>query len=168
MKKLEQKLSDKEAENARLKEHQQDLIDLLEQKPDQSKMTQTMIFSQTPEDAAKDKRIRELNRQLTAKRQDNELLQAEVDESNYWVYERGPVKQELIELREGSVTKDREIAKLERENSRLKADLKRAQAVVADAGRRHSPHAVGHPSPERASINQHFINNLFDRAKQAG
>ena len=88
-----------------------------------------------------------------------------MDESDWHVYERGPIQEELMELREGSVTKEREIARLVRENNRIKADLHRANAIVSNAGKRHAPHPPGHPQQERATINQHFINTLFDNAK---
>ena len=127
-----------------------------------------MIFGQTPADAKKDEKLREFNSKITSMRQDKELLQAQVDESDWHVYERGPIQEELIELREGSVTKEREIASLQRENRRLKADLNRSEAIVANAGRRHAPHPPGHPHEERATINQHFINTLFDNAKTSG
>ena len=41
--------------------------------------------------------------------QDNELLQAQVDEADYWIYDRGIVAEELYDLRLSSSTKDREI-----------------------------------------------------------
>ena len=47
----------------------------------------------------KDQHIRELEARLNTVNQDNELLRATVDEADHWVYDRGPIKQELIELR---------------------------------------------------------------------
>jgi hypothetical protein len=45
-----------------------------------------------------------------------------------------------------------ELNRLNRENSRLRESLRRAEAIVADAGRIHTRHAIGHPEEERASI----------------
>jgi hypothetical protein len=60
-----------------------------------------------------------------------------------------------------------ELNRLNRENSRLKDSLRRAEAIVADAGRIHTRHAIGHPEEERASITQTNINNLFARSRSA-
>ena len=58
--------------------------------------------------------------------QDNHLLRAQVDESDHWVYERGPIAEELEELRASSVDQTREINRLTRENNRLRDENRRA------------------------------------------
>ena len=114
--------------------------------------------------------IRELEGRMRTLNQDNELLRAQVDESDYWIYERGPIQQELLELRDNSVTQTREINRLTRENASISDDLRRAEKAVSTVHRRHQPHEIGHPPltaqerararavqiPERASITQTF------------
>jgi hypothetical protein len=60
-----------------------------------------------------------------------------------------------------------ELNRLERENTRLLESLRRAEAIVADAGRRQPRHEAGHPPVERSSITQTNINHLFERSRQA-
>ena len=60
-----------------------------------------------------------------------------------------------------------ELNRLEREVTQLQASLRRAEAIVADAGRRHPRHEPGHPPVERSSITQTNINHLFERSRQA-
>jgi hypothetical protein len=114
-----------------------------------------------------EKHVRELQARLLSVDQDNNLLRANVDESDYWIYDRGPIQQELQELRSSEVTSTMEINRLTRENVKLHDDLRRAEAVVPDAGRRHSRHEAGHPPPERASARQTFVNNMWVRSLDA-
>ena len=102
---------------------------------------------------------------LTEVRHDNELLRAQVDEADYWIYDRGPIEQELNELRVGSFVSEREIDRLTRENTRLMEGIRRADAMVPNASRVHARHEPGHPPQERSSITQTFVNNLFQRAR---
>ena len=91
-----------------------------------------------------------------------------MEESEYFIYDRGPIAQELHELREQSVGQTREINRLTRENTRLMEDLRRAEAIVGGVARRHPRHQIGHPPPDRATINQTLVNNLFNRARMNG
>ena len=43
----------------------------------------------------RDQHIRELEGRLHTVNQDNELLRAQVGEADYWIYERGPIADEL-------------------------------------------------------------------------
>ena len=70
----------------------------------------------------------ELELRLTSMGADNEVLRAQVDEADYWVYERGPIEQELNELRGGSVVSEREITRLTAENTRLMETLRGADS----------------------------------------
>ena len=115
----------------------------------------------------KDQHIRELETRMTDLHSANEMLRANVDESNYWIYDRGPIEQELRELRQGSVTNTKEINRLTRENVRLMTDVRRADAVVTDTSRSHPRHEQGHPPQQRATITQTFVNNLFARSRDA-
>ena len=96
--------------------------------------------------------IMELELRLTSMGADNEVLRAQVDEADYWVYERGPIEQELNELRVGSVVSEREITRLTAENTRLMETLRGADSIVTDGGNVHPRHSPGHPSQQRSSI----------------
>ena len=100
----------------------------------------------------------ELELRLTSMGADNEVLRAQVDEADYWVYERGPIEQELNELRVGSHVSEREIARLTTENTRLMDSLRGAEATVTDGER-------VNPPQQRATITQTFVNNLFQRSR---
>ena len=89
--------------------------------------------------------IRELEGRMRTLNQDNELLRAQVDESDYWIYERGPIQQELLELRDNSVSQTREINRLTRENANISEDLRTAESMLNLRARRHEPHEIGHP-----------------------
>ena len=104
---------------------------------------------------------------MNAALQDNEILRANVSEADYWVYDRGIVAEELYDLRLSSSTKDREIDRLTRENEQLRRSLRRAEAIVADAGRKHPRHPVGHPPSNQMSFNQANIDELFNRCSSA-
>jgi hypothetical protein len=75
--------------------------------------------------------------------------------------------EEVLELRRNANTTNLELIRREREATRLRASLRRAEAIVEDAGRTHPRHEVGHPPEERATITQHNINNLFARSRSA-
>ena len=60
----------------------------------------------------RNQQIRELRTQLRSVREDNQLLRAEVDEADYWVYNRGPVARELHELRASTADQAMEITRL--------------------------------------------------------
>ena len=47
----------------------------------------------------RDQHVAELESRLRSVNQDNELLRAEVAESDWFIYQRGPVKQEILDLR---------------------------------------------------------------------
>ena len=96
------------------------------------------------------------------------MLRSQVEESEFWIYERGPVAEELRALRESRVAQAQEIDRLTSENARVMRDLRRAEAIVSDAGRRHARHEPGHPHDVRASITQTFVNDLFQRSRRAG
>ena len=164
---LKMELEKKDAEVKEMTHIQRQLIRAGGLKPDKPQGTQTLISRQTSEEHAKDRHIRDLENTLRSKRQDNELLQAQVDESEYWIYDRGPIAEELKELRANSVAKDMEIQRLTRENTRVMESLRRAESVVSGAGRKHVTHEIGHPPADRSSITQTFVNNLWDRSKQA-
>ena len=115
----------------------------------------------------KDQHIREIEARLNTVNQDNELLRAQVQESDYWIYDRGPIAEELHELRQSGVTNNVELNRLQRENTRLHANLRRAEGIVTDAGRRIPRHDPGHPPVERSSITQTNINHLFERSRSA-
>ena len=83
------------------------------------------------------------------------------------MYERGPIAAELEELRAASVTKEREIDRLTRENVRLMEDLRRAGGRVAGAGRGISANQAAEPPLDRASINQTLVNSLWARARMS-
>ena len=74
--KLEEQLEEKSTQISRMKDHEKHLIEMLEDKPNQHKMCQTIVVNQSAQEADKDETIRELNRQLTAQRESSELLQA--------------------------------------------------------------------------------------------
>ena len=64
-----------------------------------------------------EKHIRELESRLAAVNRDNECLRAEVDEANHWVYERGPIKAELLDLRRNNIMSLAELNRLTSENA---------------------------------------------------
>ena len=98
---------------------------------------------------------------------DNGVLRAQVNESDYWIYDRGPIEEELQQLRAGEVSNTMEVNRLTRENVKLHDELRRAESIVTDAGRRHPRHEAGHPPPERASARQTFVNNMWVRSRDA-
>ena len=93
----------------------------------------------------KDQHIRELEGRMRVLNHDNELLRAQVDESDYWIYERGPIQQELLELRDNSVTQTREINRLTRENVKVSEDLRTAERYLYNGVQKHPRHEIGHP-----------------------
>ena len=109
----------------------------------------------------------ELELRLTSMGADNEVLRAQVDEAEYWVYERGPIEQELNELRVGSFVSEREIVRLTTENTRLMETLRGADSIVTDGERAHPRRSPGQPPQERATITQTFVNNLFQTSRHA-
>ena len=103
----------------------------------ESRRTQTIATGQNADVTDRNQHIRELQTQLRSVREDNQLLRAQVDESEYWIYNRGPIAQELHELRASTADQAMEITRLTRENVRLMDDLRRAEGIVIGAGRRH-------------------------------
>ena len=129
----------------------------------------------------KDQHIRELEARLSQLNRDNEMLRAEVDEADWWIYDRGPIQQELQDLREGNVRNTAEINRLTRENANISEDLRTAERMLHGVHRKHPRHEIGHPPlteeeqrkdrlaqiPERASITQTFVNNMFQKSQKA-
>ena len=130
--------------------------------------TQTACQGESMEVHLKNEEIRELRSHNVSLLQDNELLRAQVQESEYWIYNRGPVAEELQQLRQQTTLQIQEINRLTLENTRLMDDLRRADAIVEGAGRRHQEHPVGHPASERATITQTYVNSLFQRSRESG
>ena len=132
-----------------------------------TRKTQTVVAGENADVKAKNEHIREMEARLRDVSQDNHLLRAQVDESNHWVYERGPVAEELEELRASSVDQTREINRLTRENNRLRDENRRAGLGSSGIRPRQPAHLIGHPEMERATITQNAVNNLFDRARRS-
>ena len=86
--------------------------------------------------------------------QDNELLKAETEEADYWIFDRGPVKQELLDLRETNAQQTREINRLTRESVTHSENLRTAEAMLNREIRRHPRHELGH-APE--AIDDPFV-----------
>ena len=116
----------------------------------------------------KEEEIRELQAMANNLLQDKALLQAQVNESDYWIYDRGPVAEEMQQLRQQSALQIQEVNRLTLENTRVMDDLRRAEAIVAGAGRRYPQHQPGHPLAERPSITQTYINQMWSQARQQG
>jgi len=96
------------------------------------------------------------------------LLRSQVREADYWVYDRGPVAEELQQLEQQSTLQIQEINRLTLENTRVMTDLRSVEALVANNNRRHPPHEPGHPPVNRSSITQTYINNMWRTAQQQG
>ena len=63
--------------------------------------------------------LRQLEARLAVVNSRNEDLEAEVQEAEHWVYERGPIKAEIKDLRQLNSSNLAEIARLKNENERL-------------------------------------------------
>ena len=63
--------------------------------------------------------LRQLEARLAVVNARNEDLEAEVQEADHWVYERGPIKAEIKDLRQINASNLAEIARLRNENDRL-------------------------------------------------
>ena len=111
--------------------------------------------------------VRQLEARLAVVNNSNEELQLELDESNHFIYDRGPVAEEMQNLRHLNRQNIQEIQRINMENEALQDSVRRAQAIVPNAGRRHQRHLIGHPELERATITQNAINHLFERSRNA-
>ena len=89
--------------------------------------------------------IRLLQARLAVVNNSNEELQLQVDESDHCLYDRGPIQEEIDDLRKLNTQHLTELERMRRENNRLKDSVRRAAAIVPEAGRRHQRHAFGHP-----------------------
>ena len=139
------------------------------QKPESNSITtQTACQGESIEMNLKNEEIRELRSHNVSLLQDNALLRAQVQESEYWIYNRGPVAEELQQLRQQTSLQIQEINRLTLENTRIMDDLRRADSIVVGAGSRHQEHPVGHPPQERSSITQTYVNSLFQRSRESG
>ena len=164
-----------------MKKVQQQLVQDNLPSSSQQIIEQQNIMHERVELHEKNQHIRELEGRCRTLNQDNELLRSQVDESDYWIYERGPIQQELLELRDNSVSQTREINRLTRENANISEDLRTAESMLKVRARRHEPHEIGHPPmnaeeraranaaqfPARSSITQTLVNNMFRKSQKA-
>ena len=111
--------------------------------------------------------IRILEGRLVAVNNSNEDLRAELNESDYIVYDRGTIQGEMQNLRRLNGQQVQEIERLKHENQSLQSQLRRARELVPNAGRSTNRHLIGHPSLERANTTQAGINFLFSRSLEA-
>ena len=108
-----------------------------------------------------EKHIRELESRLAAVNRDNECLRAEVDEANHWVYERGPIKAELLDLRRNNIMSLAELNRLTSENAQKTVQLAAAEAHVRTFSKWKYRNAPQVSPPMRAATTQTRINNLW-------
>ena len=84
----------------------------------------------------KDEDIRQLESMANGLLMDKSTLQAHVDESNWWVYHRGPVADKIKFLEELRTQQTQEINRLTMENTKVMDDLRYSEAMFGTAGRR--------------------------------
>ena len=85
----------------------------------------------------RDEDIRQLESMANGLLMDKSTLQAQVDESDYWVYQRGPVAEKIKFLEQLRTQQTQEINRLTIENSKVMDDLRYSEAMFGSAGRRH-------------------------------
>ena len=103
------------------------------------------------------------------------MLRAQVDESDYWIYERGPIQEELMELRTSNVQHVKEINRLTRETQTAQENLRKAEDMLGKKVRKHPPHLIGHPPSasegkifNNPNLRQTSLNNMYFNSKNNG
>ena len=92
-----------------------------------------------------EQQLRQLEARLAVVNSRNEDLEAEVQEANHWVYERGPVQAEIKDLRQLYASHLAEIARLKNENERLQKAVRDFQNSVGNHGSRQQIQMVERP-----------------------
>ena len=113
------------------------------------------------------KYIKELEGRTVTLTNDVETLRAELTEADWYVYDRGGVKEEIQNLRRTNITNLQEIFRLTSENQRKTVELAHAEEGWRYAVKNNKAKMVPQPPPERSSQSQTCLNFMYQTARVA-